>query len=129
MQKWIIVTLLALLLAGCSEQRAEREAPVVGSTAADSSMPATDAWIGKWIGPEGTFLEISGSRGSYRLIIQNLDGPRTFEGKAKGDHIEFERDEKAESIRSTDGGGTGMKWLATKGNCLVIKPGEGFCRD
>jgi len=89
----------------------------------------TDAWIGKWIGPEGTFLEISGGRGSYRLIIQNLDGPRTFEGKAKGDHIEFERDDKVESIRSTDGGGTGMKWLATKENCLVIKLGEGFCRD
>ncbi len=24
---------------------------------------------------------------------------------------------------------TGMKWLLEKRNCLVIKQGEGFCRD
>jgi hypothetical protein len=31
-------------------------------------------------------------------------------------------------LRATDGAGTGMKWLADKTDCLVVAPGEGFCR-
>ena len=34
-----------------------------------------------------------------------------------------------ETIIATSGKGTGMKWLADKHDCLVIKPGEGYCRD
>lgn len=34
-----------------------------------------------------------------------------------------------ETIRATNGPGTGMKWLADKRNCFVIRPGEGFGRD
>jgi hypothetical protein len=56
-------------------------------------------WVGRWPGPEGTWLDISVA-----------DGVR-------------------ESLRATDGAGTGMKWLAGKTTCLVVRPGEGFCRD
>lgn len=61
--------------------------------------------------------------------MRNLDGPRTFTGKEVGDHIQFTRDGREQSLSVTDGDGTGMKWLAGKSDCLVIKPGEGFCSD
>jgi len=64
----------------------------------------------------------------YDLTLANLDGPRSFPGKADGDTIRFERDGKAEVLRATNGEGTGMKWLADKTDCLVVAPGEGFCR-
>ena len=90
---------------------------------------ATDAWIGKWQGPEGTFLNIEGDKGVYTLTIQNLDGPKTYEGKTLGDRISFVRDGTGETIHVSDGKDTGMKWLADKKNCLMIREGEGFCRD
>jgi hypothetical protein len=43
--------------------------------------------------------------------------------------IEFVRGGNTEVIHATDGVGTGMKWLVDKNNCLVVRPGEGFCRD
>jgi hypothetical protein len=48
---------------------------------------------------------------------------------AAGDRIEFERDGKRESVRAGSGKETGMKWLLEKKDCLIIKTGEGFCRD
>ena len=53
-----------------------------------------------------------------------------YKGTGRGDHISFERNGKTETIRATDGDGTGMKWLAGKKDCLVItKESEGYCRD
>jgi hypothetical protein len=98
----------------------------VGCTKA---APSTDAWIGRWTGPEGTYVEVTGAAGAYEIIVMNLDGARTFTGAAQGDEIAFERDGAAESLRATDGNETGMKWLAGKTNCLTVKPGEGYCRD
>ena len=82
-----------------------------------------------WNGPEGTSLDIRGSNGSYQVTIRDLDAARTFEARAAGDGITFQRDGISERISATDGGGTGMKWLADKRNCLTVKPGEGYCRD
>ena len=99
-------------------------------TRADTPSPAaTDRWLGRWIGPEGTFLLLEGGNGTYEVTIQNLDGPRRFQGTAVGEQIEFDRDGVKESLRATDGAGTGMKWLSDKSNCLTIRLGEGFCRD
>jgi hypothetical protein len=53
----------------------------------------------------------------------------TYDGVATADGIQFTRDGKAESIRAGNGEGTGMKWLLDKKNCLIIKYGEGFCRN
>ena len=61
--------------------------------------------------------------------MQNLDGPRQFEGRYADGAIEFERDGTKEVIRATNGAETGMKWLAGKKNCLTVRQGEGYCRD
>jgi hypothetical protein len=79
-------------------------------------------------GVEGTSLRLAGGEGSYQVTIRNLDGPRSFQGRAVGDGIAFERDGSKEVIRATNGVGTGMKWLAEKTNCLAVRLGEGWCR-
>lgn len=95
----------------------------------DVDVASTDAWLGDWRGPEGTLLTLAGGQGEYRVTVRNLDGPRSFSGSAVAGGIAFERDGITETIRATDGVGTGMKWLADKRDCVVIRPGEGFCRD
>lgn len=87
------------------------------------------AWLGKWNGPEGTYLDIAARDGNYAVVVANLDGPLTFDGHAVENGIAFERDGKTEIIKAGDGEATGMKWLADKKDCLIINPGEGFCRD
>jgi hypothetical protein len=88
-----------------------------------------DAWLGKWIGPEGTYLLLSRNGDKYVVKIQSLDGPATYQGVAHGDGIQFERQGTTESIHAGSGEQTGMKWLLEKKNCLIVKTGEGFCRD
>ena len=102
---------------------------VSGCSTSDPAGTATDAWVGRWNGPEGTYLELAGANGSYEVTIKDLDAARTFTGAATADRIEFRRNGVTESIRATNGDATGMKWLAGKANCLTIKPGEGYCRD
>ena len=106
---------LAILACGCS-------------TDAPQTVPA-DEWLGRWNGPEGTYLEIAGENGSYAITVKDLDAARTFAGSSAGDAIEFRRDQVLEVLRPTNGDETGMKWLAGKMNCLTIRRGEGFCRD
>lgn len=89
----------------------------------------TDQWIGRWHGPEGTFLEITGTKGKYQITIQNLDGPSTYPATGEDEKIIFERNGVKESITPGNGKATGMKWLADKSTCLVIRTGEGFCKD
>jgi hypothetical protein len=113
-------TLLGLLLSACSDK------PQV--TEPSSADAVTDKWLGQWNGPEGGFLRLTGGSGKYEIVIQNLDGPRNFQGRTDGDRIQFARDGVQESIRATNGADTGMKWLADKTNCLTIKKGEGYCR-
>ena len=120
---------LALLVAGCEDRKGGSAKVVAAGSSAATSTPAPDMWLGKWSGPEGTFLQLVGSNGKYEVTIQNLDGPRTFQGQAAGDHVEFERNGVKESLRATNGAGTGMKWLSEKSNCLTVRAGEGYCRD
>jgi hypothetical protein len=109
-----LVALLAftLVFGGCADRKA-----------------TTDAWLGQWNGPEGTFLRLEGGEGKYEITIQDLDGPRTYQGTAVDTQIQFDRNGQKESIRATNGRDTGMKWLVDKSNCLTIRPGEGYCRD
>jgi hypothetical protein len=125
-QVLIASILLTISLMGCSD----REAGLRPASSSSSSAPAiTDRWLGQWNGPEATFLRLAGGQGKYEITIQNLDGPRTFQGSAAGGEIQFERNGLKESIRATDGAGTGMKWLSDKSNCLTVRAGEGYCRD
>ncbi|RZT39175.1 hypothetical protein [Cupriavidus agavae] len=131
--KTIRLSLVALLtasafVAACSDRSSSSSKPAEG-TPVSASAPHTDEWLGKWTGPEGTFLELAGGHGKYEVTVQNLDGPRRFEGRYADGGIEFERDGTREVIRASDGAGTGMKWLAGKKNCLTVRSGEGYCRD
>jgi hypothetical protein len=119
---------LALLLTGCDD-RQSNSVPIAVSSPSSTSSPPGDKWLGKWIGPEGTFLQLTGGGGKYEVTIQNLDGPRTFEGTAVGDQIVFERNGVKEYLRATNGVDTGMKWLSEKSDCLTVRAGEGYCRD
>lgn len=120
---------LALLLIGCSDRDLEpKSAPPAISKNAEHIIP-TDLWLGQWNGPEGTFLRIAGGKGEYEVTIQDLDGPRTFNGRAVGEAIQFERNGVKESLHATTGNETGMKWLSDKSTCLTVRLGEGYCRN
>ena len=112
-----LLSLFALI--GCAERD---PAP-----ATDNAV--TDKWLGQWNGPEGTFLRLEGGNGKYVITIQDLDGPKTYEGTSAGEQVQFVRNGATETIRATNGAETGMKWLSDKANCLTIRPGEGYCRD
>lgn len=105
---------------------------VMAAPAAKSAAKPRDSrteWLGKWIGPEGTFLQLSSQKGGYRIVIQSLDARRSFMGTAMGqDRIQFRRDGKTRQIRAGNGRDTGMKWLSEKQNCLIVEVGEGYCR-
>lgn len=124
------------LLTACQnrDHTAEKPSVTVSGNSSATATPATkeniqaDKWLGQWNGPEGTYLLLSKSGERFVVKIQSLDESKTYEGIPVGDHIQFERDGKTESIRAGTGAETGMKWLLDEKNCLIIKAGEGFCR-
>ena len=125
-----LVTPIALLvLAGCNDRDAATGANDAAISNDEKIEPATDKWLGQWNGPEGTFLRLEGGKGRYTITIQDLDGARIYQGNSAGGQIHFDRNGATESIRATDGVGTGMKWLSEKSDCLTIHTGEGYCRD
>ncbi|MEO7917573.1 MAG: hypothetical protein ABIR16_08000 [Dokdonella sp.] len=106
------------------------EQPATAPPATDSgAASATDQWLGTWAGPEGTFLKLDGGNGIYQVTIQDLDGPKTWEGHVEDGRIRFERNGVSESIHAGNGEETGMKWFADEKNCLIVRSGEGFCRN
>lgn len=120
-----------LMLGACSKPPAEATPSPAASMpdgAAASASAGPDGWLGRWQGPEGTFLDITGTPGAYRVTVQNLDGPRSFEASAGATGLSFVRDGVTETIRAGSGADTDMKWLADKRDCLVVKVGEGYCR-
>ncbi len=142
LMKRIAIVLACIAVAACSPKpSAEPAAPgasaesaavsaasqVASSTTA--SAVANIGFVGKWTGPEGTWLDIEPQGDDYRVTISNLDGPRDFGGKAAGGGIQFTRDGQTFVIHPGNGDATGMKWLAGKKDCLVVAPGEGYCRD
>ena len=133
---WIITLLVTVAMAGCKDHNQPAEssssatstAPPKSTAAPAAATGVTDEWLGKWIGPEGTYLVLSKKAEKYVVEINSLDGPATYEGVSVGDRIQFQRNGKTESIHASSGQETGMKWLLDKKNCLTIKTGEGFCR-
>lgn len=128
---------LAASLAACGSQEnaGNAGAPASPPPASQTPPPATDAdvvpaaWMGRWNGPEGTYIDIAGTEGQYRVTIANLDGPREFPAAVTNGVLSFERDGVRETVRATDGAATGMKWLMDKKDCLTVKSGEGYCKD
>lgn len=116
--------------------------PTPASTASPAASPASspaaspaanaakvDALNGRWPGVEGTYLNVSKKGDKYSIEIADLDGPKTFEGTAKGDTIEFTRNGKTEIIKAATGAETGMKGFEKETNCVVVTKGsEGYCK-
>ena len=140
MNKAAMAFALLVLPAGCGSKQPQANAPEPTATAsapASASAPvppvglSTDAWVGKWAGVEGLALDIekSATPGVYALTINLLDGASSYIGTAQGDRITFMRNGEKEAVRRATGAETGLKWLSGKRGCLMIKNGEGFCRD
>lgn len=129
-----------LLIAACAKPAPENVA--VGNIADPDITEVTDDsgggegptavadWNGKWIGVEGLVLVIApgATADTRKLKITLMDGTNDYVGKVDNDQIEFTRDGKMETIHAGTGSETGLKYLADKDDCLIIKPGEGFCR-
>ncbi|ALJ12779.1 hypothetical protein [Sphingopyxis macrogoltabida] len=151
MQKSFLIGAAALvILSGC--EKAEAPAPADTTTtevpvettppegAADATDPATDpataphrfaSWAGKWTGVEGMFVTITpGEPGKYKLEMQSdLDTKGTYDGNDSEHGIKFKRGSEELSLRRGNGDETGLKYLAGKKECLIVKDGEGYCRD
>ncbi len=107
--------------------------PAVTPSAAPSasvSAKGVEVLVGRWPGVEGTYLNITKKGENYSVEIANLDGPKTYDGTAKGDTIEFKRNGKTETIKASNGAETGMKGFEKETNCVVVTKGtEGFCKS
>ena len=133
---WIITLLMTVVMAGCDDRKqpegpspaATNPSPKPAVAPAEASNLRID-WLGKWVGPEGTYLVLSKNANKYVIEIHSLDGLATYEGTSAGDRIEFQRNGKTEFIHEGSGQDTGMKWLLDKKSCLIIRTGEGFCRE
>ena len=128
-QSFVASATMAMLVAGCENHGSGSATTTPQISPSAITTPITDRWLGKWSGPEGTFLQLNGGNGNYEITIQNLDGPSTFRGSAAGNEIEFERNGVKESLHAANGDETGMKWLSEKSDCLRVRAGEGYCRD
>ncbi len=117
-----------VVIAICMTTECQRADKVATKSEAETPSPARQ-WVGKWIGPEGTFLVIQEGGFDFTVIINSLDGPNSYSGKAVANGIAFQRNGRDELVHAGSGADTGMKWLLDKKHCLVINKGEGFCRD
>lgn len=135
-----------VLLSGCEKAEAPAPAPTETTVVPEESVPpaddaaATDAataphrfasWAGKWIGVEGMFVTITpGEPGKYQLEMQSdLDTKGTYDGNDSEHGIKFKRGSEELSLRRGNGDETGLKYLSGKKECLIVKDGEGYCRD
>lgn len=135
----IIAALLAAPLAGCDTADAPEPAPEAQQAAASAALPAPDgavdhrfaSWKGRWTGVEGMYVVITPTAsGTYDLEMQSdLDTKGTYVGKDSEHGIKFSRGDEQLSLYRTAGSETGLKYLADKRDCLMVKSGEGYCRD
>ncbi|HET6526185.1 hypothetical protein [Sphingopyxis sp.] len=149
MQKSVILASAAalVLLAGCEKAEAPAPAPTDTTTTevpvetappetAEASDPATAphrfaSWAGKWTGVEGMYATITPAEpGKYKLEMQSdLDTKGTYDGEDSEHGIRFKRGSEDLSLHRGNGDETGLKYLAGKKECLIVKEGEGYCRD
>jgi hypothetical protein len=139
MKKASLALIATMLISGCSNSNTTASNTPTSDTATEQNQPhhqVTDQWVGRWTGVEGLFLEISkddsADPGHYLLHMRyGLDADQigTFEGQATAEGISFNRGDGPQLLRAGDGEATRMKWLLEKEDCLVVKTGEGYCRD
>lgn len=114
---------------------APRDEPGGGQLRDNAVEPAATAaleerYLGRWIGVEGMFLNVTRREaGGVSVDMQwDLDHRGTFAGSVTAEGLRFMRNGVAETAVLGDGDATGLKWLAGKKDCLVVKSGEGYCR-
>jgi len=117
---------------------AATSSPAVSPEVANPSEAALQQMLGRWEGPEGTYLSITDKKGAdgkqqnprkFEIEIKNLDKAEKYEGTAKGKDIEFARNGKMETVKTATGAETGMKGFEKETTCVVVTKGsEGFCR-
>ncbi|MGQ3137550.1 MAG: hypothetical protein ACT6Q5_03195 [Sphingopyxis solisilvae] len=149
MQKSVILASAAalVLLAGCEKAEAPAPAPTDATTTevpvetmppegAEATDPATAphrfaSWAGKWTGVEGMYATITpAAPGKYKLEMQSdLDTKGTYDGEDSEHGIKVKRGAEELSLHRGSGDETGLKYLAGKKECLIVKSGEGYCRD
>lgn len=131
---------LAACSAGAPDEGGSAGTPAATATAAETAtatdtaaaaIPSHADWAGKWIGVEGTFVEITaGPDGTYALVMQSdLDTRGTYAGTDAQGGIAFERGGEQLLLKAATGDETGLKYLAGKTDCLMVAQGEGYCRD
>ena len=141
----LIASATALLALGaCKKASDEKQAdPTAGQDTVmvpDETMPdagdtapalATSDWVGKWVGVEGMYVAITSTgAGKFKLEMQSdLDTKGVYEGTDVDEGIEFKRGNETLMLKRGNGDATGLKWLAGKKDCLIVKSGEGYCRD
>ncbi|WOF45407.1 hypothetical protein KNJ79_11895 [Sphingopyxis indica] len=140
-----------VLLAGCEkaeapapDRSADTTAEVPAAEAPTGMTPPVDAeanpataphrfasWAGKWTGVEGMYVTITPTEpGHYTLEMQSdLDTKGSYEGRDSEHGIRFRRGGEELSLHRGNGDETGLKYLAGKKECLIVKTGEGYCRD
>ncbi|VXC77085.1 hypothetical protein [Sphingomonas sp. 8AM] len=114
---------------------APRDEPGGGQLRDNAVEPAAPAaleerYLGRWIGVEGMFLDVTRREGGgVTLDMQwDLDHRGTFDGSVTAEGLRFMRNGVAELAVPGNGDATGLKWLAGKKDCLIVKSGEGYCR-
>jgi hypothetical protein len=135
-----------VVLSGCEKAEAPAPAPTETTEVVDETVPPETAegetdpattphrfasWAGKWTGVEGMFVTITpGEPGQYKLEMQSdLDTKGTYDGTDSEHGIKFKRGAEELSLRRGSGDETGLKYLAGKKECLIVKDGEGYCKD
>lgn len=143
-----VTAFTALALGACGTVSETNNGPKTGPTATSSPTispevanpgeAAVQKLLGKWDGPEGTYLSVTEKIGpdgkqqnprKFEVEIKNLDKAEKFEGTAKNGTIEFTRNGKTETLKAATGTESGMKGFEKETNCVVVtKAGEGFCK-
>jgi hypothetical protein len=111
----IAIFALTVLFGACQDHKSTTKPLVTGTNSATPTTEIPPAggsvsaakWLGKWNGPEGTFLLLSLNGNRYLVKIQSLDSLDAYEGVATADGIQFTRNGKTESIHAGNGEDTG----------------------
>jgi hypothetical protein len=117
--------------AGATEPAADIiAAPVATPTPAPSTAATPRNYAGRWIGVEGTYLNVTPTGPSTASLEMqyDLDNKGTYPASVTPEGLRFTRGGETLLLRPSDGDATGLKWLAGKRDCLTVKSGEGYCR-
>jgi hypothetical protein len=130
----VTLCILAVLLGlgACKGKKADGTGPAAGAPGAVAvpvERAQTDKWMGKWNGPGETWLTLEPQGNRYLITIRSNESLSTYEGRPATHRITFERFSVKESIRPGSAKEAGVAALADKGDCLVVKPGEAYCKD